>query len=163
MDDIIAFIVFVILIFIIFYLSIHLLYVRHFKSYRKEIDIYLNKRNLTFKQKRKPKRADWAEGPFEMPPKLKLSLGTVKIGGVIMSMHDDKYFIIETSEKKNVWLKIDSVLLRKPNLIFMNVPGSKIPRTIKEIGNQKTFNCPACNYPIVESDKTCPDCGLTLK
>jgi hypothetical protein len=163
MENIGTFIIFGIVFIALMWVGFRLQYLRHFKSYIEEIKLHLEKRNLSFKTKRKPKRTDWIDSPFDEPPFIEINFITLRIGGIIMSAYDCKYYVIETSEGKSIWLKIETTFLKKPKLIFRDGLAPKPLRSNDEIGNQKTFQCPACNYTIIESDKACPDCGLALK
>lgn len=154
-----GFLVFIVLFLAFLSSALHLIYIRHIKSYTVEINFYLKKRSLVFKQKSVPKITDWIEGPFEKPKSL--SFVIIKVGNMYMS--DEKYYILETSENRSVWLKIETTFLNKPKLTFKDKPSPKLPRTKNEIENQETYKCPACNYTIIETDNTCPDCGLSLK
>lgn len=153
---------FIALIIGLFWLGLRLVYIRYIKTYSNEIEAYLNNQNLTFRLKRKVRRTDWMESPFKKPSSIRMN-ATIKIGGMMLPMNDEKFLIIETNENVVVWLKIESGLLSKPKLTFRQYSKTKPARSAKEIGNQKRFNCPACNYEIVEQDKSCPDCGLRLQ
>lgn len=132
------------------------------KSYSVEIEEYLKKQNLRFKLLRKVEKTDWKNSPFKKPQNFKASIGTIKIGGIIIPMADVKYKIIETNENETIWLEIETLFLFSPKLSFKISPPEKAIKP-REFGKQETFKCPACAYELMETDKKCPDCGLSLK
>lgn len=134
-------------------------YNRYLRNYEKEINSYLSRHGLTFSKKYRPTNEDWKNSPFEKPKIFSISIITVN--QELFSM--EKYRIIDTFQNNKIWLEITTTFFCKPKLIFKNEPKEAEQRTIKEIENQITDNCPACGYIILENDLDCPACGLRLK
>lgn len=147
----------------IVYAMVQFIYVRHGKTYLVEIEAYLSKHGLTLKEKRLPLRTEWSDGPFDKPPGIRVSIGTVTVLGYSMPMSDEKYYVIETNEGETLWLRIETMFLTKPILTFKSVEKPIPLRTKKDIGDQPTALCPACSFLLIESDTICPDCGVILK
>ncbi len=147
---------------ILLWLVLRLIYQILTKPFSNEIEDYLEKQNLTFKNKRKPNNSDWQDSPFKKPPLIKFSLATLKVGGIRIPIEDEKHYILETKENETIWIKEETTFLLNPKLSFKRSPTKKPPRSQLEIGNQETFKCPACNYDLIVTDDDCPDCGLSL-
>lgn len=100
-------------------IGFHILYIRHLKSYSAEIESYLKEQKLNFKSERKPNSSDWDNAPFEKPPLISIGLGPViTIGGMHVSMQDEKFLVIDTLENTRIWLKIETTVFSKPKLTF---------------------------------------------
>lgn len=163
MNYTVGFILFIIIFLILTIPTALLIYRRHGYDYQNEIDIYLKSKGIIFSKKRKPQGIDWENSPFEKPSQISFNVGQISLLGTPISSSDTSYYIIETNKNLKVWLQLQTNLFFKPTLIFKeeNIPVKQ--RTLNDMENQKSYNCPACNYFVYESEIVCPDCGLHLK
>lgn len=143
-----------------------LLYRRHLKSYRMEIETYLKSHGFTLEDSHSPNKNDWNNSPFVKPPVFRLSLVVISINGSPVTWTDKKYKIIETLEGKRLWLEIETTYFRKPILTFKFGKKEKPSRTQK-LHSQNiisvTEKCPACGQHLSENELECPDCGLNFR
>jgi hypothetical protein len=114
--------------------QIKVLYRRHLKSYKLEIENHLKNQGLTLQTVCSPTINDWKNSPFEKPQRVGISFFVIQINGVIVTWNDQKYKVIQTNEEKIVWLEIDTTYFKRPNLTF------KIVRKMKSIKTKKKIN-----------------------
>lgn len=143
--------------------SFFLFYNRHVRDYQNEIELFLKENSMIFSKKINPQLTDWKRRPFEKPSAISFSVGHVSIGGFWMNLSNNKYYIIQTISNTNVWLEINTTLFFKPYLTFKKEHVTPLPKTIDELKNKNTYECPACNYINYETDENCSDCGLKLR
>ena len=143
------------------------LYRRHLKSYKTEIENFLKGQGLSIQTFNSPTKNDWKNSPFRKPDRFRISLGYMQINGVIVTWNDQKYKIIQTNEGKTIWLEIDTTYFKKPTLTFRAGKKRKSKKIKHSQQNENIKNvtetCPACGFRLTENDFECPDCGLNFR
>lgn len=144
-------------------LGFYLMFWQEIYDYQKEINRYLRFRKLHFLKKWKPSDIDWKESPFDKPSNWSVGILTFSILGMRTSGSKlNGYWIIETKDGRRIWLEVKTAFGQKPILEFRKEKDPPPLRTKAELINQKTYECPACSYIVLEGEKECLDCGLNL-
>ncbi len=128
----------------------------------KEVQRQLSKLGLSLHSKRKPVRGDWLNAPFQKPPLFKISYYGFIVFGYNILLTDTCYRVIDTDQGIKVWQQTKTTFFLNPEVTLKKAPEEIRPRTVKELAGKETYKCPACEYVVLESDESCPDCGLYL-
>jgi len=151
------------------YQQARLIYNRYFRTYKKEIREYMDKKGFEYVDSIYPNEKDWTKSPFSKPPKFKFSFVLNQINGTFVSWTNRNYLIITGQRKEKIqefWLEIVTTYFQKPNLSYRE--GRSIKSNESEINKGVNFvkvgeKCPACGFKLMTSDKICPDCGLNFE
>lgn len=99
-----------------------LLYNRHLRDFDSRLEEYLRKHGLTLHSTKEPEREDWNTSPFEKPPKVKVSFGSIKVLGIPVSPSDTEYKVITAVDASNnelkVWMKVTTTFMARTRVEF---------------------------------------------
>lgn len=151
------------------YQQARLIYNRYLRTYKNEINKFLDNKGFQYKETEYPKEKDWSKSPFSKPPRLNVGFVLIKINGMFVTWTSKDYLIVHGQKKDKIqefWLEISTTYFRRPALTFLEGRSIKNNESLtnKDINFVEVVEkCPACGFKLLTTDKLCPDCGLNFE
>ncbi|MGB1248333.1 MAG: hypothetical protein ACPG4Z_05575 [Chitinophagales bacterium] len=139
------------------------LYDCHFRSYKGNILLYFEQKNVVYKGISAPNTNDWETSPFKKPPTIKAGFIQLKFFG-FFHYSNIEYTKIKGQKHNKIheyWMEVKTSVFHNPKITIRKGKTYSMDKFKKTIDTVLVkSNCPACNTKLIEQENICSNCGL---